>query len=376
MLELITPAQWILLSASALCTLVLLYYYFGVFGKFAFYKPQPSGKTQEEPVSVIIAARNEYENLQKYLVSVLEQDYPEFEVIVVNDCSWDSSQAWLEELQKSHPRLRISQLIEQEKYPTGKKFALTIGIKAAKHDLLLLTDADCEPVSNQWLRKMQSRFVPGKEIVLGFSPYRKTKGFLNVFIRFETLVSAQFYFSMALMKNAFMGVGRNLAYRKELFFRHKGFASHQHIYCGDDDLFINQVATPSNVAIEIDPASFVFTDPKTTFSSWASQKVRHLTAGKYYKTGHKNILGLYFGSLLLFYPLLAAIPLLSINLWPVAVGIFGVKFISQSIIFYLSGKKFKYQNLAFGILFLDILYALYLMVYGTAGFFSKKRKRW
>jgi poly-beta-1,6-N-acetyl-D-glucosamine synthase len=376
MLEIITPVQWILLTALAISVLVLLYYYYGVFGKFAFYKPQPSPKTKEEPVSIIIAARNEYENLQKYLVPILEQDYPEFEVIVVNDCSWDSSQAWLEELQKSYPRLRVSQLIEQEKYPTAKKFALTIGIKAAKYEQLLFTDADCEPASNQWLRLMQSRFTQGKEIVLGFSPYRKKKGFLNRFIRFETLITAQFYFSMALMRNPFMGVGRNLAYRKDVFFRHKGFASHQHIFSGDDDLFVNEAATPGNVAIEIDPASFVYTDAKNTFGSWSSQKVRHLSAGKYYKPKHQVLLGVYYSALSLFYPLAAAILILNIFLWPVVVGMFGVKFISQTIVFYLSGKKLKSQQLAFGIILLDLVYVFYMFVFGTKGFFTTKRKHW
>lgn len=376
MLNVITPTDWILLSGMALSLLILLYYYFGVFGKLAFYKPQPSPKTALEPVSVIIAARNEFENLQKYLIPILEQDYPQFEVVVVNDCSYDSSQAFLEELQKSYPHLKISQLIEQDKYPTGKKFALTIGIKAAKYEQLLFTDADCEPSSNQWLRLMQSRFTQGKEIVLGYSPYRKRKGFLNLFIRFETLVTAQFYFSMALMNNAFMGVGRNLAYRKEVFFRHKGFASHQHILSGDDDLFINEAATRSNVAIEIDPASFVYTEPKSSFGSYSNQKVRHMYAGKFYRKNHQRFLGVYYSGMMLFYALLAATLIVNILTWPLVVAIFGLKLICQTIIFYQSGKKLKCQNIAFGVLFLDVIYVFFLLVFGTRGFFTRNLKRW
>lgn len=376
MLTLFTPIDWILLSALGVSSLILLYYYFGVFGKFAFFKPQPSTIRQYEPVSIIIAARNELENLQHNLISILEQDYPEFEVIVVNDCSWDGSQAWLEEVQKTHPRLRISQLIEQEKYPTGKKFALTIGIKAARFDLLLFTDADCEPNGNQWLKLMASRFTQGKDIVLGFSPYRRHKGLLNQFIRFETLMTAQFYFAMALKGTPFMGVGRNLAYRKPLFFKHKGFASHQHILSGDDDLFVNQAATSTNVAIEIDPASFVNTEPKRTFSSWSSQKVRHMSTGKYYKPAHKRALGTYYLSLMSFYGLLAACLAVNIFTWPVIAAIFGIKYISQSIVFYMSGKKLRYQSLVFNLLMLDLFYVLYLVVYGTRGLFTKNRKHW
>ena len=376
MIEFITPYSWILLSALGISTTVLLYYYFAVFGKFAFFKPQPAPNNKLEPVSVIIAARNEFDNLQKNLLTILEQDYPDFEVVVVNDCSWDGSQAWLEELQKSQPRLKISQIIEQEKYPTGKKFAVTMGIKAAKYDLLLFTDADCEPASDQLIRNMQSRFTPGKDIVLGFSPYRKTKGFLNQFIRFETLITAQFYFSMALRNNPFMGVGRNLAYRKDLFFKHKGFASHQHIMSGDDDLFINQAATTTNVAIEIDSASFVNTDAKTTFDSWSNQKSRHMTTGKYYKTEHKRVLGTYYSAIILYYTFVATNLIVNIYTWPIVVGIFAVKYISQSVVFYFSGKKLKYQSLVFNLLVLDIVYLLYMVVYGTKGLFSKNRKQW
>ena len=376
MIEQLFLMSWILIGALGLVALMLLVYYFGVFGKLAFYKPQPNYRNNTEPVSIIIAARNEMDNLERNLIPILEQDYPDFEVVVVNDCSWDGSQAWLEELQKTQPRLKVSQLIEQEKYPTGKKFALTIGIKAAKYDQLLFTDADCEPTSNQWLRLMQSQFTPGKDIVLGFSPYRKQPGFLNRFIRFETLITAQFYLSMALMGKPFMGVGRNLAYRKELFFKHKGFASHQHIMSGDDDLFVNEAATSTNTAIQIDPAAFVFTDAKKTFSSWSNQKSRHMSTGKFYKTSHKRMLGAYYAAMMLFYALVAANLLVNIYAWPFVVGIFAVKFISQTIVFYLSGKKLKYQSIAYGLLLLDFVYVFYLLVYGTKGYFTKNRKQW
>lgn len=376
MIEQLFLMSWILIGALGLVALMLLVYYFGVFGKLAFYKPQPAYRNNTEPVSIIIAARNEMDNLERNLIPILEQDYPDFEVVVVNDCSWDGSQAWLEELQKTQPRLKVSQLIEQEKYPTGKKFALTIGIKAAKYDQLLFTDADCEPTSNQWLRLMQSQFTTGKDIVLGFSPYRKQPGFLNRFIRFETLITAQFYLSMALMGKPFMGVGRNLAYRKELFFKHKGFASHQHIMSGDDDLFVNEAATSTNTAIQIDPAAFVFTDAKKTFSGWSNQKSRHMSTGKYYKTSHKRMLGAYYAAMMLFYALVAANLLVNIYAWPFVVGIFAVKFISQTIVFYLSGKKLKYQSIAYGLLLLDFVYVFYLLVYGTKGYFTKNRKQW
>ncbi|MCZ2141175.1 MAG: glycosyltransferase [Bacteroidia bacterium] len=376
MFNLILPFDWVLIAFFGLVTLILLVYYFFVFGKLAFHKPSGSLQSNYEPVSVIIAARNELENLQKNLIAILEQDYPDFEVIVVNDCSWDGSQAWLEELQKTYTHLKVSQLIEQEKYPTGKKFALTIGIKASKYNLLLFTDADCEPTSNQWIKLMQSKFNPNKEIVLGFSPYRRQKGFLNRFIRFETLITAQFYLSMALSGNAFMGVGRNLAYRKELFFKYKGFATHQHILSGDDDLFVNETATPNNVTIQIDPASFIYTEAKKTYSAWSKQKSRHMSTGKYYKAKHKRVLGCFYATMFLFYASLAACLVVNPNTLPIVAGIFGIKLISQSIVFYQSGKKLKCSSLVYGLIILDFVYVWYIVLYGTKGYFTKNRKHW
>ncbi|MFI5221174.1 MAG: glycosyltransferase [Bacteroidia bacterium] len=374
--EKFTPVELSFLSVLAVALLAQTHYFFRIFGKLAFLKPRPSGKNELEPLTVIIAARNESKNIKKNLHSVLEQDYPDFEVIVVNDCSWDDSQKVLEEMQKEFPHLKVSQLIEQEKYPTGKKFALTIGIKAAKNDLLVFTDADCVPASRNWLRHMQSRMTGNKEIVLGFSPYEKQSGFLNLFIRFETLMTALFYLGMALKKNPFMGVGRNLAYRKELFFRQKGFANHQHIRSGDDDLFVNEAANSSNTAIEIHPESFVYTEAKKDFGSWSSQKKRHMTTGKYYKNKHRNVLGIYYASMMLFYILTAAILVLNIQLWYFVAGIYFLRLVSQEIVFYYAAKKLNCLNVLAALPLLDLLYVFYLAVYGTIGLLTFKRKKW
>lgn len=329
-----------------------------------------------EPLSVIIAARNESKNLQNNLRSILEQDYPDFEVIVVNDCSWDDTQKVLEEMEEQYKHLHVSQLIEQEKYPTGKKFAVTIGIKAAKNDLLVFTDADCIPSGNQWLRRIQSRFTGSTDIVLGYSPYQKQSGFLNLYIRFETFMTALFYLSSALKKNTFMGVGRNLAYRKDLFFHHKGFANHQHIMSGDDDLFINQAATKNNVAVEISEESFVYSEPKKDFGSWMHQKSRHMTTGKYYKPSHKLMLGIYYSSLFLFYVSLVAALIINLETWPIVVGIYALRLISQEIIFYLAAKKLKCTSILVSLPLLDLLYVFYLLIFGIKGLFTRNRKEW
>jgi biofilm PGA synthesis N-glycosyltransferase PgaC len=376
MFETITITGYLLLASLCVVLLVQLYYHFVVLGKFAFYKPVPPGKRSQEPVSIIIAARNEYDNLQKYLPLILNQDYPEFEVVVVNHCSWDMSQQLLEDMQLQYKHLKVSQLLEQEKYPTGKKFALTIGIKAAAYDQLLFTDADCEPASNQWLKIMESRFTGNTEIVLGYSPYHKKKGLLNLFDRFETFMTAVFYFAFALAGNAFMGVGRNMAYRKNVFFKHKGFASHQHIMSGDDDLFVNEAATPYNVAIECDVNSFVYTDAKETYEKWSRQKTRHMTTGKLYKSKHQVSLGVFYASLFYFYAAVIILLIVQLSVWPLVLGMYIIRLICQVIVYYKAAIKLKMTSIIWYLPVLDIIYVWYLVVFGLKGLFTKNAKVW
>lgn len=365
----------LLYGLLGLLLLILAYYYIFIFGKFFFYKPATVTDTDDSPVSVIIAARNEYANLEKNLKAILEQDYPNYEVVVVNDCSWDESQKLLEYYQEVYPHLKVCKLIEQEKYPTGKKFALTIGIKASSHEHLLFTDADCRPATNQWLRLMKQRFVPGKEIVLGFSPYKPESSLLNLFIRFETALTAFFCFGAALRNNAFMGVGRNLAYTKTLFFKNKGYANHQYMLSGDDDLFVNENATRSNVAIQIQPEAFMITDAKKSFSAWAKQKIRHNTTGKLYQPKHKLMLGLYYSSLAMFYAILALIFILQMH-WPLAIGVLGFKILLQCSLFYVGLKRLNYLNVVWAVPFFDVLYVLYVFFFGTAGMIARPDRNW
>ncbi|MDZ4667895.1 MAG: glycosyltransferase [bacterium] len=376
MLELNQWLLWVLFVVFCLVTCVQLAYYLGIFSRLAFYEePNEPVNGTLEPVSIIIAARNEYKNLEKNLPLILDQDYPNFEVIVVNDCSWDDSQKLLEYYQEQYKHLKICQLIEQEKYPTGKKFALTIGIKSALHNQLFFTDSDCVPASKNWLRQMQAGFEPGKEIVLGYSPYKKYNSFLNLFIRFESVFTAMAYFSAAIGKHAFMGVGRNLAYTRELFFKHKGFAKHQHILSGDDDLQVNQSASATNVSVQLNPESFMYTEPKRNFDAWQRQKTRHNSTGKFYKPRDKWFLGAYFSSLLFFYLLFVFLLFTSFD-FRILLVIYGLRLLVQTVIFYGVLKRLKAMSVIWFLPVLDFVYLIYIYVFGTIGLFSKQKKIW
>jgi cellulose synthase/poly-beta-1,6-N-acetylglucosamine synthase-like glycosyltransferase len=261
-----------------------LYYRRAILGKNS---SEPSDHSAGEPVSIIICARNEAENLKKNLPLILEQDYPHFEVIVVDDHSEDETEDVLAYFAAKYTRLRIAKVKNEPKFIQGKKLALMIGIKAAKNDWLLLTDADCQPAGKNWLAMMQKNFRKSTSIVLGYGAYRSKPGFLNMVIRYETAFTAMQYFGMAKAGKPYMGVGRNLAYRKSLFFSNNGFGCHTGLQSGDDDLFVNSTANGSNTAVEMNPDSFTYSDPKETFNGWYRQKQRHLTTASRYNQDSK-----------------------------------------------------------------------------------------
>ncbi len=285
-------------------------------------------QSQEHPVSIIICARDEDENIARNLPGVLVQKYAStHEVVVVNDNSVDDSKYILQELKKTFKFLNVIELTQEAKLISGKKYPLSIGIKEAKYEIVLLTDADCVPSSENWLQKMQDGYTNGVEVVLGYGGYHRLPGVLNKLIRFETFHSGLQYLSYAMAGIPYMGVGRNLSYKRDIFFRNKGFSSINHISSGDDDLFINKVATKTNTAVVLEPEAITLSNPKTSFSGWMKQKKRHYTTAKYYKVKHKALLGLYTATQFIFYPLLVATALLAD--WRIVMGILGLKLLVQ-----------------------------------------------
>jgi glycosyltransferase involved in cell wall biosynthesis len=245
------------------------------------------------PVSIVIAARNEEKNLLENIPKIMAQKHPNFEVIIVNDSSWDDTADVLKALSLSYPQLHVIHIDEEKQNMQGKKFAITLGIKAAKHDIILLTDADCEPASEHWITEMTKGLSDSKQLSIGFSPYARTEGWLNRLIRFDTLLIGCQYMGFARSGAPYMGVGRNLAYHKDLFFKIGGFKSHYSIASGDDDLFVNQVATGKNTWVVSTPESQTISEPKHSWNAWFAQKRRHFTTSGMYKTSHKLMLSIW-----------------------------------------------------------------------------------
>ncbi len=283
---------------AGLLAVQLLYSIF-FFGRLAFWKNK-APKTDLPPVSIVIAARNESDNLYENLPKILDQEYPApFEVVVINNQSMDDSKYLLDALSRQFDNLVVMEVERSRHLAPSKKFPLTLGIKKARYEHLVLTDADCTPASNQWLRKMVESFSEQKQLVLGYGPYNKRKGFLNKIIRFDTTMIAVNYFSMALNKIPYMGVGRNLAYTKQVFQSTNGFKSHYSLMSGDDDLFIQEAAKKGNYTIQLDPDSFQYSEGKDNWESFVLQKSRHYTTAPRYKVFKKLMLGIYPMSLIL-----------------------------------------------------------------------------
>ena len=328
---------------------------------------QTDSDVQLPAVSVIVCAHNEYDNLQDYLSILLEQDYPCYEVIVVDDGSEDGSDLLLERWSRQYGNLYHTFVPRGARVLSNKKLALTIGIKAAHYDYLLLTDADCRPESKHWIREMMKGFSNEQtELVLGFSPYFEKKGLLNHIIGYDTLFNGLQYMGMARAGKPYMGVGRNLAYKRETFFSVGGFKGLLGNRAGDDDLFVNRIANAANTVVVNNPNSIVWSVPKTTWREWFHQKRRHLSVSPQYRTKSKIQLTLEPLSRGIFYAsLLISAIVGNIELISIALALFLLRLLVQLIIINVSARRLNMRGYSLGLIAYDIilpLITLYMML--------------
>lgn len=365
------------------CLLIQWFYYLGIFTRiFRYARKVRKGKiafnNEQPPVSVIICARNESVNLEQFLPLVLEQDYPEYEVIVVNDRSFDDTEDLLKLFCHKYPHLKTTFIPDRAKFIDSKKMAVTLGIKSASNDVLIFTDADCYPRSKDWLKQMARNFTDSTQLVLGYGAYSYQKGFLNFLIRFDTLTIGMQYLNLALGKRAYMGVGRNMGYRKSFFLQTAGFSKHLNLQSGDDDLFVNENSTKGNTRIEIDAAAVTVSNPKENFEQWCLQKSRHLSTSNYYRFGNKCFIGIELLSRLFFYVSLIATACLC---YPyglvIATLAFLLRNITQISVINRTAKWLGEKKFYFGVTLLDILLPLInLFLHIKRRFAPKSAYKW
>lgn len=362
-----------LFIAFILFFLIQIYYYFRIYFPVVFKKLKKS-KSKNLPLSVIICARNEADNLQNNLKYVLEQDYDDFEVIVVNDCSTDETDEVLGEFIKKYKKLRVTTIPLDRKFSHGKKLAVTVGVKAARNEQLVFTDADCKPVSSKWLKELSVGFNK-HEVVLGYGGYSRKKSLLNNYIRYDTLNAALSYFGFALAGIPYMGVGRNLAYKKTLFFKNKGFARNYGLISGDDDLFVNEVANKKNTTLILSTESFTESRSKDSWSDYFNQKVRHLSTSWKYKKKHVFMLGMEPVSRVWYYFLLI-LTLTTTDFLYSVIAIASFRVVSQLILYVAAGKIFKEKNLWLTCIIFDVISLFYNFVAYLALTLRSRRIKW
>ena len=365
------------------CVLVQLFYAAYFFWPFARRAPEapadapgssPAGP-DAEPVSIVVCARNELDNLRRLLPMLLKQDYPAaFEIVLIDDRSEDDTYLYAQQLAQYYPT--TVRLVTVDRTPDGfapKKYALTLGIKAARYPRLLFTDADCIPATNQWLRLMQRGLARGggADVVLGFSAYTAAPGFLNQLVRYETLLTAAQYLSFAWRGWAYMGVGRNLAYTRACFTATKGFASHIRQLSGDDDLLVQDaVRQGQRVAVVADPGAHTLSAPAETWAAWWRQKRRHLSAGRAYRYADRLRIGTFVLANTLFY--LATIALVfSPNNWVPLVVVWVLRTLFVSAVYARLSRRLD-QPVTVGLLpVLDVVYFVQYLALGASLFFNR-----
>lgn len=335
-------------------TVLQLIYYLFILGKFAFAKPQ-TANPKRIPVSVIVCAKNEADRMKNLVPLLAEQNYPDFEVVLIDDASSDETLDIFEAFEKQYPHIKLVKVQNNEAFWANKKYALTLGIKAATKEYLLFTDSDCYPASKDWVTHMSSQFTLNKTIILGYGAYEKVKNsFLNKIIRFDNMLTTTMYFAWAKLGRPYTGEGRNLAYKKEDFFKVNGFIDHMNIRTGEDALFINQAAKKKNTTICFTAESFTYCEAKKTFKNWFLQKRRQAFTASLFKSSDKFQINLYAITRLLFFIL--AIVLLAFQFdWRFLVPVIALRYLASWITLGYSAARLKEKDVMYWYPFIEII---------------------
>lgn len=358
-----------------LCVLATVLFSVGWFYFFYYFNPiklTPSEPiTAFPPVSIIISARNSVLKLEDNIQHWLTQDYPNFEVVIIDDRSSDETAYFLVKTAEKEPLLKYV-LLDPDVIKNGsKKLALTLGIKKAKNNYFLLTDADCIPSSDQWLKHMATGFTHKKDIVLGVSPVNTKKSFLGRLTQYENLLTAMQYLGMSIKGKPYMGVGRNLAYTRGIYDSVGGFSKHHHLPAGDDDLFVQEASNANNTVVCIQPESYVNTEGPKNWKEYWKQKMRHLWIGKQYRSDVKTSLAWLPISQLLFWTIIIIWFITGSSwLWPIIPII--VKIVPEWIIFVKKGKLLNMPLAGPYYLFYNIFYSFWYVVISMNAFFKRK----
>lgn len=342
-------------------TLLQLIYYYVLYARFSFSRKKKAVAMQQVPVSIIVVIKDAANSLLKFLPRIMSQQYSQFELVIVNDHSHDLSELLVKEYQSQYSNIKLVNLDSAVSTIRGNKFALSMGIRCATYEHLLFTDVECSPTSTHWLEKMAENFVSQKQIVLGYSSYDKRNSLFNRLLHFDNLHNAIQYFSLAMCRSTYRGDLKNIAFTKTLFYDQQGFASHNHLSCGEEDIFVSRASNKQNTAVEFSQEAFTILHNKVPYSYWKDHKM-----GLYY-TRHMNtmknrfLLGLYAIVNLLFYTALAIAILATLHnkiFLFIVLGIAALRVLSQYLVYGFAARKLNEKQVIPFLLLYDILFAV------------------
>lgn len=356
---------------------VQLIYYFIVYGKFAFHRKKNALSLREIPLSVVIVVRDNASQVLQTLPKFLEQQYPNYEIVIVNDRSPDEQSVFaIKEYQKRFSNVKFIDLRDAVSTSRGRKMAVSMGIKCSSYGNIVITDPDCLPASEHWLSNLSQNIQGQKKIVLGYSTYIKRRTPYNAFLHFDKLVGAVQYFSLALYNSTYRGDFSNIVFMRNLFYQQKGFTSFNHLQWGEEDIFIHNVATPTNTAIEYNPDSAIISQNVPSYGYWRLHKISLFFTRKFNSLKNRAILSSYNITNLLFYIFLVFAILMNITnpiFLYTTIGIAVVRIASMYVVFGISAKKLNEKQIIPHLLFYDILFSLLNPLYWSASKLNNKK---
>ena len=358
----ITQVALAILILFGVVTLVQLVYYYVIYGRFAFHRKKAALGFRDIPVSVVIVVRDDAAQVLQTLPYLLEQEYSFYEIVIVNDRSRDENSLHaIKEYKERYPNIKIVDLSTAVSTSRGKKMAISMGIKCASYDHILLTSPNCKPASRQWLSLMAQNFQFQHRIVLGYNTFDKKKGPYSHFLHYDNLVNAMQYFSHALMRSTYRGDLNNVAFLRQLFYNQKGFISYNHLLYGEEDIFIHRASSKNNTAIEFSPDAATVRQHTPQYRFWRIHKISLFYTRKFNSLKNRFLLGGFELTNLLFYILLVVSVITAIH-QPLALyitlGIALLRIISLYIVTGISAKKLKETQIIPYFLFYDILFSI------------------
>ncbi len=369
----INSLTYYLIGASLVLTVVLFLWFLMRFLTIKKGINRDYNFTEEKPgASIIVYAKNDADYLAQFLPIILNQDYPNFEVIVVNDGSTDATKDLLSDFEMRYSNLYQTFAPEDTRSVSRKKLSVMLGIKAAKYDYIINTNANCQPQTDQWIAAIMRNFTKGVDVVIGHAHpiYKEDRGIGRWFRSFHFLQNCIQYLVYAINGKPYRGTNDNLAYRKQTFFNNKGFSHSMNLHYGDDDVFVSEIANEDNTRVELSSDSILIAHYYDVAEAFVNLKLRYDFTSRYlHTTAFAQSSFISFIYILDFLAIAGIIAIDYINPlnYAIAVGLLLMLTLPQIIIYRKTAKIMQSIRLFFSVPLFSLLYPFINLWYKIKG---------